>query len=231
FMFIKKVSGFQNIKNLLRIISETSKNIFWLTSMVVYTWEYLNKTINISDSFGYIVKLCELTDDQIIKVIMKRHRVSGYLLNFDPGMEDVTNKKYKKMRHDEKQNYLKEEFFKKLNKLSQSNISLALLFWVRSTNEVVGNIIKINSLKELDFSFMSMLSIKKVLTLHALLLHEKLNIDSLAEIFGHSKEDSLRIFSILFDDGIILRDQEYYTINPLLYRQNVDLLRSKNFIH
>jgi hypothetical protein len=35
----------------------------------------------------------------------------------------------------------------------------------------------------------------------------------------------------LMDDGFIIKKEDVYLINPLLYRQVINLLKDKNFLH
>ena len=84
------------------------------------------------------------------------------------------SKSYKKIGEEKKQDYLSRQYFSDLNKFAKSNISLALLFWLRSTKEVSGDTITIGSLRDMDFSFLTSLETSKVFTLHSLLIHDGL---------------------------------------------------------
>lgn len=135
------------------------------------------------------------------------------------------------MNDQEKQDYLQKEFFYALNKFAKSNISLALLFWLRSTKNVTKDTITIASLKELDFSFLLSLSINKIFTIYNLLLHDGLTVEQHSEIFNDTSSNNEMLLQVLFDDGLIIKKENRYLVNPLLYRQTVDLLQSKNIIH
>ncbi|MEJ2618431.1 MAG: hypothetical protein P8Z35_25975, partial [Ignavibacteriaceae bacterium] len=111
------------------------------------------------------------------------------------------------------------------------NISLALLFWLRSTKEVSGDTITIGSLRDMDFSFLSSLETSKVFTLHSLLIHDGLTIESFSIINNLPEAQSRLMLLVLLDDGVIIHKQGLYKINPLLYRQAVNLMQAKNIIH
>ena len=230
-LFLRKVNGFVCLKILFELISKTQKNIFWIASASLYSWEYLNKTLNISDYFGYVIRLKSMEDEQMIKVILKRHKISGYNLNFRPSKGDEISKSYKKIDEEKKQEYLSKQYFSDLNKFAKSNISLALLFWLRSTKEVSGDTITIGSLRDIDFSFLSSLETSKVFTLNSLLIHDGLTAESFSIINNLPEDQSRLMLFVLMDDGVIIRKQGLYKINPLLYRQAVNLLQSKNIIH
>lgn len=230
-LFLRKVTGFNCIKLLFDLISQTGRKIFWLTSCTIYSWEYLNKTIQIEDYFAYTIKLTELSAETIKNIILKRHRVSGYDIFFQIPKHLRNNKKYKKLNDEEKQEFLQEEYFEYLNNYAKSNLSLAFLFWLRSTQKIEGNRITIAQLRQIDYSFLNTLNNDKIFTLHAILIHERLNIENHMNIFDCSEHKSKAVLNLLFDDGIIVTDNNYYRINPLLYRQIVNMLKSKNFVH
>ncbi len=230
-MYLKKVDGFDALKLFFELISKTNKNIFWITAVTYYAWEYLNKTLMIADYFGYVVKMAGLKDEEIIEIITRRHRVSGYKIVYEPAAEDLNSKAFKKLDSRGRQEYLRKEYFSGLNKFAKSNISLALIFWLRSTKAVTENTITISSLKEMNFSFLSALSQEKLFTLHALILHDGLTEELHALIFGQPAAKSRSILLLLLDDGIVINQNGYFVINPLLYRQAINLLHSKNILH
>ncbi len=230
-LYIRKINGFNCLKMFFELISKTNYKIFWLVSASLYTWEYLNKTLNIGDYFGYVISLEALNDDQINQIILTRHKISGYKMYFEPSENDLESKTFQKLTQEEKQEYLKNEYFSDLNKFAKSNISLSLLYWLRSTNEVTGDTITIGKIHKLDFSFLSGFSTTKILTLYSLLTHDGLSMENHSIVFNQTIEQSKLILQLLYDDGIIIKNKEVYVINPILYRQIVNLLQSKNFIH
>lgn len=72
--------------------------------------------------------------------------------------------------------------------------------------------------------------LQKITILHALLLHNVLTESNLSEILSKDAEDIKMLVLLLYDDGIIVKEEDRYMINPLLYRQTVNLLQSRNFI-
>ncbi|ELR69672.1 hypothetical protein C900_04897 [Fulvivirga imtechensis AK7] len=230
-LYLKKVNGFGALKLFTELLSLTSRKVFWIVSCTSYSWEYLNKTINLSDHFSYTVLLKEFDDDTIINIINKRHRVSGYNIEFEPAASDLNNKKFKRLGKEEQQTMLERSYFSDLNKIARSNVSLALIYWLRSTNEIHENTIFIGSLKEIDFSFMKNLPAEKVFVLANLLLHERLSEQDFCNVTGYSRSKTRSLLQPLLEDGVTVLQNEQYTINPLLYRQTINMLRMKNIIH
>lgn len=230
-LFLRKVHGFNSLKNLFEIISRTNKNVFWLTTSTLYCWNYLDKSVHAPDHMGYVVNLRKLNENQITELVSKRHRVSGYNIEYEADSETLKSKSYKNLSEPEKQPYLMRKFFGSLNKFAQSNISLALLFWLRSAKEIVGDKIIIGSPPELDYSFLENLSTDKIFALNALLIHDGLGEEDYSLIFNVPIKQSRQLLLLLYDDGIVVKQNEMYVINPLLYRQIVALLNAKNIIN
>ncbi|MEQ8245208.1 hypothetical protein [Fulvivirga sp.] len=230
-LYLKKVGGFKNIKLLTELISLTRDSVHWIIGCTQYAYNYLEKTISISDHFSYNIPLEDLSSQEIVKMIEKRHRVSGYNLIFEPSLEDLKNKKYKGLNEKGKQEYLKEEFFTQLNKIAKSNISIALIYWLRSTKHTSENAIEIGSISSMDFSFLKTLSNQKLFLLTMLLLNDGMTEDEFILATNYSVQKNRSIIYPLFEDGVVIKKDDVFYINPLLYRQSVNLLMSKNIVH
>lgn len=232
FMFLKKVNGFEAMKSFFEILSKTGKCIYWINTCKIYAWQYLSKSIKIQSYYRNIIELKKLDEDQINKVIINRHRVSGYNIIFEQNDLVGSQSKFNRLSDAEKQEYLKIAFFKELNRFSDSNISIALLYWLRSTREVKNNTIYIGRLSGFDFSFLKNIEMGSILTLHSLIIHERLSLEEHAALFNQSVDQSRLNLITLEDRGIINRDEnDSFSINQLLFRQVVNLLKNKNIIH
>ncbi len=232
FFFMRTIDGSNTMKNLIRIIAKTSDKILWISTFNKYAWNYLCKTIDIGTNLGFVVQLRELTDERVVNIIMRRHRVSGYKLRFEPCEQDEKNAKFKRLSEVEKQKHLEKAFFKDLNDIAESNVSIALLFWLRAANCVEGDSITVDSLKNLNFSFMDSLSMEKVFVCHVLILHERLNAEQAARVLSIPKQKCSDILVSLYDAGVtLMNDKDEYYLNPLLYRQTVNLLKLRNLLH
>ena len=230
-LYQRKVGGFKAINILSELISMTGKNVFWVCSCSRYAWDYLNKTIQLEEHFSHHISLEEFDNKSIVDLIISRHQISGYYLEFQPPASYYNSKKFKSLNDNEQQELLKSEFFGDLNKIAKSNISLALIYWLRSTKEVSQTTIHIGSLKELNFSFINNLSVQKLQLLHILLLHDGLSETELTMVLGGSVHKTRNMVHPLFEDGIIVLQKHNYHINPLVYRQTVQVLKSKNILH
>ena len=230
-LFIRKIDGFKALSALAQLIHRTHDHVFWVCTTTLYTWEYLSKAINIREYFNYHIPLEALTEEQITGIILKRNRISGYDIRFVASPEVEGDKKYRRMNEKQQQEYLKKSFFSSLNAFAKSNVSMALIFWLLSTRRVDDRCIEIGTFSNPNLNFLSVLSMDKVYALHALILHDGLTVQQLAEILSLSPDSAQMIMIGLTQDGIVFETDKVYIVNPIVYRSTVNLLKAKNLIH
>ncbi|MEM9671235.1 MAG: hypothetical protein AAF992_01495 [Bacteroidota bacterium] len=235
--YLRKVGGFMCLRWLMEMISRTHQQVFWLTSCTQFSWKYLDKTMQISDHFEYTVELPSASAETVQEIILKRHRVSGYDVRYASDPATSNDKKFTKLSEEEKQAYLKKEYFEDLSRITRGNFAIALLYWLRSAQEVSESEITIGSLKSLDYSFLKSLSVPQIAILHALLLHDGLTAEQFQELAGRKKAEgedlpasNLQLIQML-DDGLLVKQENAYRIHPLLYQQVVAILQTRNFVH
>jgi hypothetical protein len=229
-LYLRSVQGFICLKILTDIISKTSRNIFWITSTTLYANEFLNKAVRLNDIFGYHIFLKQLESSQIINLIKMRNSISGYNIKYEPSKMMPRNRDFEKLAYEQKQILLEKEFFNSLNKFAQSNISLALLFWLSSIIEIKERKVHINADFKISNSILNSLTSEKVFVLQSLLLHDGLSAQDIARTINYSLDEITQLTQILHDDGVLIKINGVFLINPLLYRQSVTLLKSKNLL-
>jgi hypothetical protein len=229
-MYLRKINGFQSLRVLFELINNTHKNIFWVTSCTIYAWNYLKKSISIHDYFSHIILMEKLHENEIIDIIKKRNRISGLNVIFEPDNKKISRKKIRSLSEEEQQKYLQKIFFDDLGDFSESNISLALLFWLLCTKEISESKLIIGDFEKPDLSFLKVINMDRVLILLALILHDGLNEQELSEVNNITSEESKLIVLMLLEDGIIYQENNNYLVNPLIYRNVIRLLKSKNLI-
>lgn len=230
--FLKQIHGFEAINLLFELISQTAQTTFWVVTTSPFTWSYLHKAISIERYIKHKIILSPLSNEQIINLIMKRHRVSGYNLQFQ---REKQNKheglKFIRSSEGDQQSNFKKNFFSELNQFAQSNISLALLYWLHSTSSFADNTVVIGKIKNIRFDFLSSLDKDSIFTLHAILLHESLSLTEHTRLFHQSEKQSRMTLMVLEDGGILTANDGRYSINQILYRQVINVLKNKNLIH
>jgi hypothetical protein len=230
YLYLRDVKGFDCLKVLTNIISKTSKNIFWITSTTLYANRFLNKAIRLNDIFGYHIYLNEFNSGQIAELVKIRNSISGYKLEYVYDKKILRKKEFHKLSYEQKQNFLEKDFFNSLNKFTRSNVSLTLLYWLRSITEIQERKVFINADFEFSETILDSLSTDKIFVLHSLVLHDGLRISDIARTVNFSLEETHQLTQILYDDSVLIKNDEMYFINPLLYRQSVEILKVNNLI-
>lgn len=231
--YLRKISGFEALEQLMYLISETNKNILWITSSTRYGWLFLDKTLSISDYFTHTVQTDTLSNDQIRDLILKRHQASGYQLRFLPDEAVKKSRNYKKLLDDEEktQEYLQNRYFEKLGNLAEGNSSIAMIYWIRSIQDYDETYFNI---KPFDFGAINRieeLDSEELFALAAFILHDSLTAPELSYIMHEPLRDSKVMISRLVSRSIITPAEYGYSLNHLIYRQLIRVLKEANYIH
>ena len=87
----------------MKLITETHSHVFWIVSSHLYSWNYIDKSFNISDYFGYHIKLTDLAADDLKQIIEKRHNISGYRLVYEQPIAKKSIVNIKKLKSESTQ--------------------------------------------------------------------------------------------------------------------------------
>ena len=231
--YLRNISGFEAIEQMMLLISETNKEILWITTATRYGWLFLDRVLSVSDYFTHTVESDNLIGEQIEQVILKRHRASGYQLHFLADENTKKSRTFKKLMGDEKktQEFLQERYFEKMAKLAEGTSSIAMIFWIRSINEYDDTHFYI---KPFDFNTITRideLDSAELFALAAYILHDSLLPEELAEIMHQPLRNSKLMVSRLTSRSILYKTDHGYMLNQLIYRQVVRVLKEANYIH
>jgi hypothetical protein len=231
-VFLKVVNGFSALEVLLSFMTQTQDNVFWVVTCTLYSWKYLDKVINIARYFHKVITLGPLKAEEIETVILKRHRVSGFLLEFSYFDELSKYRKFRKRTSAEaKQKFLEDYYFNTLNELSEGNITVAMFFWLRSIKQFTRDRVEIKTELKFDFEFLNQLPDEDLFSLGAIFLHETLDIENHARMFHQLPEASSLHLNRLYRFGFLEKSANGFRINPLLYRPLERTLKGKNILH
>lgn len=231
-LFIRTVGGFEAVERLLLFISRTNKAVLWIFTCTLYSWNYLDKVVHISQYFNTTIELGPLTREETESLILKRHRISGYPLHFDLPLPSAQPRKFRKLTSgDDQQAFLKDSFFDQLNRLASGNVAVMMLFWLSAVQKISQDDFVVSPVIDLDFSFLDQLGHDELFTLAALLQHETLNAEEHAAIFHQGIDQSLLLLDRMSNKRYLVHTAERYSIHPLLYRPSVATLKAKNIVH
>lgn len=230
-LFETKINGFETLTKFLQHISDSNEAVFWLITCQKQAWDYLDKILSISDYFAYHIRLPEFSKESLIKIIERRHNISGYRLMFLPETQKKSLISFKKQSDFGDQDELKEQYFTRMHKIVSGNLAQAFLFWMRSTAHVTEDSVFIEYLKSDYFNFLGSMSDTKLRMLKFIVLHNGITPEKLADLLRFSQDKSLLYLTQLHDDGIIIKKGPVYDVNPIIYRQVIDQLYLMNILH
>lgn len=239
-LFLRVVGGISVIKGFLALISETSGRFFWVISIRKYAWNYIEKIVKISAHFYYKINLTHLNREDIEKLILVRHNVSGYNLNFVESQNSSEVRKLKKVKDEkEKQNIIQERFFDILYDISEGSPLLAIFYWLSSVSEGENNEINVNELVKLDFRFVNKLPQDYLYSLTAFVQHSELTLEEHSKIFHLSFTQSRLMIEALLVLGLIREAKKvnekasglHYSLNPIVYTPIVNVLKSTKILN
>ncbi|MHA1989218.1 MAG: hypothetical protein ACW98D_21555, partial [Promethearchaeota archaeon] len=230
FMYLKTVSGFGGLEKFLNLLSRTKYSVFWLSSCTLYSWQFLQKAIGIDSHFQRLLTLYKITPEELKSIIMKRHRASGYLLEFESTGNPRRKKKSKSTDESPHQTNLEKIYFDRLHKFAGGNITTAIIVWLRSIKEFSNDKMVLSTTFNIDFRFLSRLSEDNVLTLSAILHHEIMSPESHSVIFNQNMDRSRLQLENLEGEGLLVKNGHGYQIHPFIYRPLVQILKNKNIL-
>ncbi|TKI70951.1 hypothetical protein FCU45_00750 [Sulfurimonas crateris] len=230
-MFLKKVGGFEAIKMLFELISYTTKKVLWVGVFTPETWSYLDKTISISNYFTSEIVMEPLSQESIQGIISKRNEYENLKTEFLKKEESLKSTTFERLEDDEKQTFLSERFFKQLHKLSNGNISLAMLYWIRAIEKIDEGVVYVKGIDDLDYSFIKTLSYEALFALQALMLHDGLTLHDFSIVMNEPPEECRKMLMPMLEKGLLIQPHKKYNINPAIYKHLHDYLSSKNYIH
>ncbi len=230
YMFLKTVSGFNGLEELLHFISRTKNVVFWITTCTLYSWQFLEKAIGIETHFQCLIRLHKISGDELKSIILKRHRASGYHLEFEPSTNSRPKKKSPVSDENPQQLQLEDVYFKKLHEFAGGNITTAILIWLRSIKEFSKDKMVLSTKFEFDFTFLDRLSEERLLTLCMVLHHEILSPLNHSSVFNQNIDKSILQLENLEGEGLLIKSRGGYQIHPFVYRPLVQILRKMNIL-
>ncbi|TFH03009.1 MAG: hypothetical protein E4H13_00210 [Calditrichales bacterium] len=231
YLYLKTINGFKGLENLLHFMSSTQDVIFWISTCTLYSWRFLEKAIQINTYFSKPVTLHNISPEELKSIILRRHRASGYHLNFD--YPESGSKPVHSVKAGTGSSVLTEQinlYFEKLHQQAAGNIRTAILIWLRSIKHFSKDQMTLSFDFNFDFDFLMRLQTEEIFTLGAILHQEILSAENHALIFNQSREKSHMNLEKLFQTGLLMKTDAGYHIHPFIYRPLVQTLVKLNII-
>ncbi|AWV90407.1 cation:proton antiporter [Bradymonas sediminis] len=176
--------GLSLSERFLTMMERSSDNILWILLMNKPAATLLDTAVQIGDYFTDSIELDALSPANIERMIMSRHKVSGFEITFlPPEVRYLQRVKHPLDTRDALKNP-RQEFFRRLGKLSGGNPLLALLYWSECAHLDASDKsrILVDPLPDEEVTLTEHLSLQKKLLLATLVQHSALSAPRLSRI-------------------------------------------------
>ncbi len=229
-LFLRRIHGFNLLKDFLLFIHATKKNVFWIITLNKYSFYYLKRSIDIDANFLSIIQLKSFGAKEIEEVIQTRNE--GYQLVFlkPEQMSRMFARKLNNTDKEGRQELLQKQFFKRLYDFSNGNISRSILFWLKSIVRIRDKSLYI---KQYQPKSLENVSLDELLILEAILQHTSLSSKELELVLRQEQKGARLILELLMEKGLVNyrwyegAERPEYQINMLYLKELKDLFRNR----
>ena len=230
-LFLRTIDGFEALQRFLLLVARTSSNIFWILTCTTYSWAYLNKVVGIGGQVQWVLKINDLSTEEITQALMRRSRASGFKTRFEPSERIAKSRSFRRLRTEEdRQRMLLSAFFSSLSKFAAGNITVAILFWLHSIRGNDGGVLRLSPDINFDPSFVRGFHPDDLFTLQSFAIHEFLDDKQHARVFHQEEEVSRAQLSRLRNMGVLEESAGGYRIHPFLFRPVVAVLKERSML-
>lgn len=233
--YSRTVEGMRLCRDFLKMLNDTSEKILWVLLMDTPAATLLDTMIDLFDYFSHAFELGPFDHDAIEQMILNRHRVSGYEVDYDPPNMRLLYRTRHPLAASEAARNPRRDFFRHLGEASHGNPLLALLYWLRSIRPDLSDDTKLH-VAPLDrdrSSLTEALTLRKRLILALLLQHGSLLPSELARILGLSEHEVRTELDHLTRLGyleIIVGTDQSYQLKDLAAAEVTFELRQANLV-
>ena len=131
-IYARTEQGMAMCKRFLKLVGATSQHILWFVTLDTPAATLLDTMIDLFDYFTSIFEVEPLSHEAIEHMILNRHRVSGFEVEYEPPHHRPIERLRHPLASREAQRHPKRDFFRRLGDMSHGNPLLALLYWLRA---------------------------------------------------------------------------------------------------
>ena len=188
--FLRRMNGFEGLRELLSIISATGRSTLWILSLNQHSFRYLDAAISLGRHFTHRINSMAVPPRDLKNAILLRHYLSGLRLEYPP-LPESDPRVSRVRRLIGLQQSAEELFFDSLYRQSEGVFRSAFELWQHYMERVEGGVLYLREPREPNYEHMlGQLTLDGALTLQAMLQHGSLTEQDHAEIFECPVEES-----------------------------------------
>ncbi len=188
--FLRRMNGFEGMRELLAIISATGRSTLWILSLNQHSFRYLDAAVNLGRHFTHRINAMAVPPRDLKNAILLRHYLSGLRMEYPPLPEsDPRVSRVRRLMG--LQQSAEELFFDSLYRQSEGVFRSAFELWQHYMERVEGGVLYMREPTEPNYDRMvGQLPLDGALALQALLQHGSLTEQEHSEIFECPIEES-----------------------------------------
>lgn len=232
-LFTRSMNGFKIIDSFFDLVARTRPAILWIITMSEEAWRYLDAVKRISGYFTCVINARNMDREDLERVIMVRHEITGYELEF-ASQENHSNFFHWKKRKtpEEVQNNLRKRFFDDLHRATDGNLFASIYYWLCAAEFQGEEKVRIQVLKPLEMGAIRSLNHGQAACLVAALQQGMLWPETYTKIFRATPPQAAMCLNELREKSILLyRGHGEFVPNPIVIPNATRVLRERNLIH
>ncbi|HSG49098.1 MAG TPA: hypothetical protein VLA43_14860 [Longimicrobiales bacterium] len=249
-LFLRVPGGASMAERLLEFQARTSSGVFWVTSASDPLWKLLRKTEPRAAALVTTGSMSPMERDELEKLILVRHRRSGVPLEFlvPKDANPLLRRKLQRTRgEEERYELLKAEFFDRLHRASQGNVTMAILLWLKSADFASKEgWLQLRPPRPIRFTFLDELDTELDFALMAFLEHGSLTLEEYTAVFAARPDDAFQALEALRGRTLVdqldtqgslpqpvdrIEEGLRYRVPPILSQVVSTYLRNQNILH
>ena len=207
--FLRESGGFDGIRELLTLVSDTYQSTLWILSMNVVAFELLDATVGMGKCFSHRINAMAVDASDLESAIRLRHNFSGLRLQFSEiaVRNDIRNKLQRLAGLEDSAD---EIFFASIYQLSGGVFRSAFELWQAQIERSEAGILHMKYPQPPNYSqLLKAIDHDDTFTLHAILQHGSITAAEHAAIFRTTEAESMRRLDHLIDREILQQDPHF----------------------
>ncbi len=230
-LFLRTMAGSEALMCFLSLVSQAPADIMWLVTANDSLWTYVATMFSADDFFTDRIDLELLSPEQTEELIMSRHRVSGYRLEFvTDGAEALTPNRFLEGAQDR----LRRRYFRRLWEATRGHPLTALYYWLTSVElSDDDTTLCVSPPRALRVDHLRKLDADKLIGLGQIVLHEELTEAGFAQIMRVDVAEAKRDLAFFESLHLVVRERGrdvQYRVNDVLHHDLERALQERNLV-
>jgi biotin operon repressor len=228
-------AGVDRLSAFLRLVGSTAHTTLWLLLMATPAAMLLLHRLELAHRVPTIIALDPMSPDELRAMILSRHRLSGFELEFVQPPARIADYVRHPLSTLREHRAASDTFFGRLHRLTQGNPRQAMLYWLASLRphpQREGRIV-VAPMPEATVGLLLTLSVAQRLALGLLAQHATLSSEDLAEALACSRDVVESDLQTLWAKGYLSPSREqdgHWGLHPTMAHPLLMELRSVNMI-